>query len=141
VKQEDPCSFDAVWADLTAIYQVRAEQRPIFTRRLTESDIQKWRTTLRVSRATLYDMIAMRLARGFYASDLDFTFCDTVINDINRVITLSKEGWPDLCRRVYLAFDEGEYYHNNNRDEKPSEVYTRPQIARIIEGSRSDQIL
>jgi hypothetical protein len=32
-----------------------------------------------------------------------------------------------------LAFDEGEYYHNNNRDEDPIEVYTRPMIARIVD--------
>ena len=31
--------------------------------------------------------------------------------------------------QVYLAFDEGEYYHGDNRDEDPVEAYTRPLVA------------
>ena len=40
---------------------------------------------------------------------------------------------PKFFGKVYFAFDEGEYYHGNNRDEDPLEVYTRPRIARVVE--------
>jgi hypothetical protein len=33
---------------------------------------------------------------------------------------------------VFLAFDNGEYYHDNNREEDPEEVYTRPMIEQIL---------
>jgi hypothetical protein len=37
--------------------------------------------------------------------------------------------------KCFFAFDEGEYYHGNNRQEDPEATYTRPLIARIVEGS------
>ena len=86
-----------------------------------------------ISRADLYDQIALRLARGFYDSELDFTFCDAVINDMFGVIISVNEVHKELFWRVFSAFDEGEYYHKNNRDEDPVEVYTRPMIHQIIE--------
>ncbi len=86
-----------------------------------------------ISRAALYDQIAIHLARGFHNSDMTFTFCDAIVTDIHQVIIDANEERPGLFWRVYLAFDEGEYYHNNDRDEDPEEVYARPQIAQIIE--------
>ena len=80
----------------------------------------------------MYDLIAVYLARGFHDSELSFEFCDAVVNDIHRVITFADESRPALFWDVYLAFDEGEYYHNDKRDEDPVEVYTRPMIARIV---------
>ena len=73
------------------------------------------------------------LARGFHNSELSFEFCDAVVNDIHGVITSANEIRPTLFWDVYLAFDEGEYYHNDKRDEDPSEAYTRPMIARILD--------
>ena len=105
---------------------------------LTEADVQRWSSSLGCSRSTLYDQIAAHLARGFHASRLDFCFCDAVVNDLFGVITSADERRPDLFWAVYLAFDEGEYYHNNNRNEDPVEAYTRPMIARIIEGTSSN---
>ena len=76
----------------------------------------------------------MRLARGFHASELDFTFCDAVINDLfGRVMTPAREPAPSLFWQVYLAFDAGEFYRPNKRDENPVEVYTRPLIAKIVD--------
>ena len=55
-----------------------------------------------------------------------------MVNDLYGVITSTDEHCPTLFWDVYFAFDEGEYYHGNNRDEDPVEVYTRPMIARIV---------
>jgi hypothetical protein len=85
----------------------------------------------------LYDQIAIRLAYGFHASEMTFAFCDAVVNDLHGVIISADELRPELFWAVYLAFDEGEYYHGNNRDEDPVEVYTRPMIARIVDACPS----
>jgi hypothetical protein len=42
------------------------------------------------------------------------------------------EDRPDLFWKVYVAFDEGEYYHGNNKEQDPVKAYTRPQIAQIL---------
>ena len=55
------------------------------------------------------------------------------MNDVHGVISSADEIRPALFWEVYLAFDEGEYYHNDKRDEDPPEVSTRPMIARILE--------
>lgn len=81
----------------------------------------------------MYDRIAIYLARGFNCSELSFEFCDAIANDVHGVITFADEDRPDLFWKVYLAFDEGENYHGDNREQDPVEVYTRPQIA-IVSG-------
>jgi len=100
---------------------------------LTEADVQRWSGLLGEPRAMLYDQIAMHLAHGFHASKMTFAFCDAVINDLHSVITLADENRPELFWAVFLAFDAGESYHENNRDEDPVEVYTRSLIAQIID--------
>ena len=99
---------------------------------LTEADVKRWSALLDEPRSTLYDQIAKNLALGFHASEMTFAFCDAVVNDLHGVITSADEHRPALFWEIFLAFDEGEYYHGNNRDEDPVEVYTRPMIARIV---------
>ena len=84
----------------------------------------------------LYNQIATCLVHGFQNSDISFAFCDAVVNDLFGVIPFAVESWPPLFWDVYLAFDEGEYYHRNNRDEDPVEVYTRTMIARDLNAHR-----
>jgi hypothetical protein len=126
-------SFEGVLADLRSIYQVDPCERTSLTARLTEMNVQKWSAEYCVSRTVLYDQIALYLAYGFQKGELSFEFCDAVVNDIFAILMSSKEEWPDLFWQVFLAFDEGEYYHGNNREQDPVAAYTRPQIARIVE--------
>jgi len=126
-------SFDAVFAELLSIDQAQVG-KPYFNRtHLAEDDIQRWSTLVGEPRAVLYDQIAIYLARGFHNSELTFDFCDAIVNDIHGVITSADETRPALFWEIYLAFDEGEYYQNEMRDEDPVDVYTRPLIARIVE--------
>jgi hypothetical protein len=101
---------------------------------LTDADVDRWSSLISGPRSALYDQIALFLARGFHASELTFAFCDAVINDLFGVITSTNEYRSDFFWAVYLAFDEGEYYHGNNRDEDPEEVYTRPMISCVLDG-------
>lgn len=100
---------------------------------LTDDDVERWSALTGEPRSALYDQIALYLARGFHRSELDFEFCDAVVNDIHAIITLADDIRPDLFWEIYLAFDGGEYYHSNKREDDPAEVYTRPLIARAIE--------
>ena len=102
-------------------------------RHLTEQDVQRWSIVCGWSRSQLFDEIAKCLALGFNTSALSFEFCDMVVNDLFGLVTSTSGPIPQLFWEVYLAFDEGEYYHGNNRDEDPVEAYTRPMIARIVE--------
>jgi hypothetical protein len=130
--QGNSVDFDVVTSDLHAIYQARSGVPNSESIRLNEDNVRRWTELLGEPRAVLYDRIATYLARGFNNSELPFTFCDAVANDIHGVITSANEDRPELFWKVFLAFDEGEYYHNNNRDEDPVEMYTRPEIARIV---------
>jgi hypothetical protein len=78
----------------------------------------------------LYDEIAIHLARAFYETELPFVFCDWILNDIHGLITTNDALRPDLFWKIFLALDEGEYYHAGKRDEDPVEVYKRPYDCR-----------
>jgi len=104
---------------------------------LTEANVERWSASFGQSRSTLYDQIALHLACGFHSSELTYSFCDIVMVDLSGVITSANESNPDLFWEIYLAFDEGEYYHGDKRDEDPVEVYTRPMIARIVGSAQS----
>ncbi|MGC8549270.1 MAG: hypothetical protein ACP5M4_06175 [Acidobacteriaceae bacterium] len=113
-------------------------------RHLTDADVDRWRAVLGWTRFQLFEEIAECLALGFNTSELSFEFCDAVVNDLSVTVTSTSGPRPQLFWEVYSAFDEGEYYHGNNRDEDPVEVYTRPMVARIAEknhGARTTQSL
>ena len=117
--------FEAVATDLFRLYGPAGEG-------LTEQDVIRWSELTGLDRGTLYDQIALFLARGFHIGELPFDFCDGIVNDIHGVITFADECRPEIYWETYLAFDEGEYHHDNNREEDPVELYTKPQIARIV---------
>lgn len=116
--------------ELKAIYKDGIPYRDL-DRHLTESDVQRWNTMCGGPRSQLFDAIAGRLARGFNASELSFEFCDAVVNDLSVAVTNTSGPKPQLFWEVYSAFDEGEYYHDGNREEDPVNLYTRPMIAQI----------
>jgi hypothetical protein len=95
-------------------------------RHLTEADVLRWSTARSLSRRQLFDEIAKYLAFGFQSSELSFEFCDAVLNDLFGPVTNTSGPKPEVFWDVYSAFDEGEYYHGNNRDEIP----WRPTLAR-----------
>jgi hypothetical protein len=99
---------------------------------ISSADFDVWSKRLGVTRSALYDLIALRLAKGFHTDEFPFNFCDKILNTVHGVITLADENRPELFSKVFLAFDEGEYYHRNNRAEDPVAKYTRPLIAQIV---------
>ncbi len=135
-------SLQLVLADLKRIYAMELNLTVLPSARewlfhvrgehLTEEDVQRWSALTGASRAVLYDQIAVCLALGFHNSELTFTFCDAIVNDIHRIITFAGEDRPDLFWKVFLAFDNGEYRHRDNPDGDPVAAYTRPLIAQTL---------
>jgi hypothetical protein len=117
--------FEAVTTDLFRVYGLAGEG-------LTEQDVSRWSELTGLARGTLYDQIALLLARGFHNGELPFDLCDRIVNDILVVITYADECRPEIYWETFLAFDAGEYYHDNNREEDPVEAYTKPRIACIV---------
>jgi hypothetical protein len=119
--------------ELKTFYKEGVEYRSL-ERHLTEADVERWRNACGWSRSQLFDEIAKSLALGYNALELSFEFRDMVVNDLAGPVTNTSGPKPQIFWEVYSAFDQGEYYHGNNRDEDPVEVYTRPMIARVVEG-------
>ena len=125
--------FAEITSELKALYKDQLGYPHPPVPGLREAEVLRWSGWVG-SRAAVYDQIALYLARGFQSSERSFAFCDAVINDLHGVIVGADDHRPDLFWAIFLAFDEGEYYHGNNRDEDPVEAYTRPMITRALEG-------
>lgn len=79
------------------------------------------------------------LASGFHNSELTFDFCADIVNDLCGIVMDARynDRPPDLFWQVYLAFDEGEFFHDAYPHlEDPIEAFTRPLIARIIDACK-----
>jgi hypothetical protein len=92
----------------------------------------EWSEKAALSRGAFYDAIALRLALGFQNDAFEFGFCDQVVNDLYAVISVQNEDRPKLFWDVFLAFDAGEFYPNDDRSIDPVEALTRPRIAKIV---------
>jgi hypothetical protein len=124
-------AFDVI-NELKTFYKDGVDYRNL-DRHLTETDVERWSCECGCPRSQLFDEIAKRLALGYNSSDLSFDFCNMVVNDLAGPVTNTSGPRPHIFWEVYSAFDEGEYYHGNNRGEDPVEAYTCPMIARIVE--------
>jgi hypothetical protein len=124
-------AFDIV-SELKAIYKDGVPYSDL-DRHLTDADVLLWSALHGWSRSQFFEEVAKFLARGFNNSELSFEFCDAIVNDLFGPYTDTAQPKSELFWDVYLAFDDGEYYHGDNRDKDPVEVYTRLQIAGIVE--------
>jgi hypothetical protein len=130
-------SLDDVVADFLSRYQ-----RDPTKCQLTENDIEQWSKHTEKKNYELFERIAARVALGFHKKEqpFDFDFCDTLTTSLSRHLYSGYMGprvddWPKLFSEVYLAFDAGEFHHQEHepREVKPSELHTRPLIAAIVE--------
>jgi hypothetical protein len=128
--------FDAVFAELKQRYQaVLDDIDAAIDSPLTAADIERWSAGLAIPKDDLYARIALELAHGYHERQFSFTFCDAIVNDIFRMRIDTKQPGleePELFWNVFLAFDEGEYFHSENLDDDPEEEHTRPMIADIV---------
>lgn len=87
----------------------------------------------------LYNQIALIVARRFHAGTLSYEDGDAAMNAIFRLMTDDAvNGHPapfvQPAWSIYLAFDEGEYFHGGSSD--PVETFTRPQIREVLDNAQ-----
>ena len=124
-------TIDDIVSRLSSTY-IPADWQTVQPARINNRDVAKWSEATGLSRSGLYDAIALRLALGFQSKTFEFGFCDQVVNELHAVISVQNEDRPELFWNVFLAFDAGEFYPNNDRSIDPVEAFTRPQIAEIL---------
>jgi len=98
-------TFDEVWAEVLKIYAVRSGERPFYNSRLTGTHIDRWSLSTGISKPSLYDQIAIRVARGYHEREFDFTFCDAVVNHLSVLVTDTYPPPPEVFWDIYFAFD------------------------------------
>ena len=101
------------------------------SRLATEADLENWSAQNTLAKNRLLNCLALELALGFNENALDFDFCDRLVNELLGAVSL-QEDEPDLFWRVFLAFDAGEFFHDEDQRAHPVDRYTRPQIAEIV---------
>jgi hypothetical protein len=107
----------------------KAAERP-----LNQGDVDAACKYLSLTRDALFDPISRRVARGYASGELSFDFCDGVMNHLYSFVMLNYEMTPpEYSYSVFLAFDEGEYHHQNDPEgSSPEELYTKPMIREIL---------
>ncbi len=97
-----------------------------------DKTFEKWISESNVSEAEALDSISERLAYGYSTKELDFEFCSALMRRLRTYA--AKRVWPPLFVAVFVAFDSGEFYHEESdpRDVEPSELHTRPLIDAIL---------
>ena len=82
--------------------------------------------------ADLYNRIALIVAERFNDGTLSYADGDGVMNAIFGMMIDGKTPMESIqpAWSIYLAFDEGEYYHGGSTD--PVESFTRPQLRNIL---------
>ena len=80
----------------------------------------------------LYNRIALIVAERFNNDTLSYADGDGVMNAIFGMMIDGKTPMESIqpAWSIYLAFDEGEYYHGGSTD--PVESFTRPQLRNIL---------
>ena len=87
-----------------------------------------------MSREDFADTVSRTIATRYHAREIDFGYCDDIINRLYGFITERGDlPMPPYSQSVFLAFDEGEYHHGGDpSDSDPEDLYTRPAIAEIV---------
>jgi hypothetical protein len=107
---------------------IQANSEPLFT----EADLQSWATSTGLDKPGLLDALALALAHDYDEGELSYSQCDLIVNFLHSSAYWSHFALPDVFFAVYLAFDAGEYYHDNDRTKDPEREYTRPQISELL---------
>ncbi len=82
--------------------------------------------------------MALAIAKRFDANTMSYDHADSAMNAIYGMMIEDAvqygDGFmlPEPAFSVYIAFDEGEYDHDDGED--PVEKYTKPRIAEIVKG-------
>ncbi|CDZ30826.1 Hypothetical protein NGAL_HAMBI490_56980 [Neorhizobium galegae bv. officinalis] len=102
--------------------------------RLTHEDVVRWAGAL--ENWDFYNAAALEIASGYHRRELDYTFCDGLMNDLWSAVL---EGFgpgttqvPEPFYEIYIAFDSGEYHRRPDKSDDPVSEFTDPAIAELV---------
>lgn len=84
------------------------------------------------------DCFGTCLAKMYDQGDLDYEFCDALVNIAFSDALDSKGNWPTDFYEVYEAFDAGEYYRKDDKSDDPVAEHTNPMIQEFLERINSN---
>ncbi|MDQ3818163.1 MAG: hypothetical protein M3362_10775 [Acidobacteriota bacterium] len=105
------------------------------TGRINRADAESVCATTGIEMTELYNQIALIVAKRFDAGSLSYEDGDGAMNAIfSMMADDDANGHPapyvEPAWSIFLAFDEGEYFHGGSSD--PVETFTRTQIRVIL---------
>jgi hypothetical protein len=104
--------------------------------RINRADAESYCTAKGIEITDLYNEVALTVAKRFHTGTLSYEDGDGVMNAIFSMMADDAGNnhpnpWVEPAWSIYLAFDEGEYYHAGSTD--PVETFTRPQIRDLLD--------
>ena len=110
-------------------------QRAI-TRELILEDVRAYCRAMTLASSDFYNILSWAIAERFDGQLMSFKDADYAMNEIYAIMTsdifaphgISK--YPEPAYSIFLAFDEGEYFHGGQSD--PVESFTRPLVKKIL---------
>ena len=109
------------------------------TGRINRADAESVCAATGIEMTELYNQIALIVAKRFDAGRLSYEdgdgamnaiFCMMIDDDAN----CHPAPYVEPAWSIYLAFDEGEYFHGGSTD--PVETFTRPQIRHVLDDAQ-----
>jgi hypothetical protein len=101
--------------------------------RLTPDDIVRWAGAF--DHWDFYNSAALEIAKGYHRGELNYTFCDSVMNDlwsgVQEGFGPGKNDVPEPFFEIYEAFDAGEYHRKHDKTDDPVVEFTDPAIAKL----------
>jgi len=84
------------------------------------------------------DFFAICLAKMYVQGDLNYEFCDALVNIAFTEVLAAKGNWPTDFYEVYEAFDAGEYYRTDDKSDDPVAEHTDPMIQDFLDRINSN---
>jgi hypothetical protein len=106
---------------------------------LSLNEIDKFRSKQDRSRESVFNELAIGIAKQFQSLETSYEDCDEAINNVwGSMIEDSVEQGDGFelaqpAYAIYEAFDAGEFDHKDGDD--PIEKYTKPEISEILKNA------
>lgn len=124
-------SLETIFSELRQRFRNEFEQSDARSPGLAMTEFRGWASSVNLSEDELSNEVALHLAKGFLAGELPFAYCDHIVNCIYP-LALERDRLPEPFWSVFLAFDAGEYFRDDDRSVDPADKYTRPQLIEIL---------
>lgn len=105
-----------------------------FTEPPTAALLEKTAVELNIPIESLLDAFVLEVAEGYISGKYAWDFVDVAMNNLYTcAYALSDLCLPDFAYQVFIAFDEGEYIHEDSVPGSDGEPRTKMLLAALME--------